>query len=456
MRYQPYTQLSFRRFSSLLSLIVLAGLWACSKDPTNFAVEPKDLTPFHTQYVAKADAPVASDSVSVYIDYSKGMHEGMMASMDFVKEMLTMVNSPKTVYFKAGTNDVPPRINVTATENIPWNISNYTQTRSVLDEPVRQITGDNRTGVFITDFELVKGLQELQIVQNGKTFRTSIDISAWAVNEFENWLKQGNAIDVFAQPFTKQNSWVPQSQSQHMYILVFTPKALIHEPSALVNRLLEKQGGIKHFRFSAEDIALTNKYKDKANEGGATENAVPNMVQVSFPAFEYYQFNQKDLFKIPEYSEKDIRFVKNLFLANAPVNYPDLQLEAKVYDITSEYQKFYDAANPVEGEKPAKYSYTAPGTTDDVFVLEFDPKKREIGLKLHENFTGVEFRTLYKVDVVVKEAKPQFDNALLSSLKWTDARGFEVPSLASSLTEALARINLKDRVVYTYYVELVK
>ncbi len=441
------------RFAASFALL---GLLACSKDPTNFAVEPKDLAPFHTQYVAKAEAPVASDSVSVYIDYSKGMHEGMIASMDFIKDLLTIVNSPKTVYFKAGTNDTPSRVNITATENIPWNIGNYTETRSVLDEPIRQITRDNRTAVFITDFELVKGKQELQIVQNGKTFRTSIDISTWAVNEFESWLKQGNAIDVFAQPFAKQNSWVPQTQNQHLYILVFTPKALIHEPSVLVNRLLEKQSSLKHFRFSAEDIALITKYKDKSNEGGATENAVPDRVQVNFPAFEYYQFQQKELFKIPEYSEKDTRFLKNLFLANAPVNYPNLQLEAKVYDITSEYQKYYDSANPVEGEKPAKYSYTAPGTVDDVFVLEFDPKKREIGLKLHENFTGVEFRTLYKVDVTVKEAKPEFDSNLLSSLKWTDARGFEVPSLASSLTEALSRINLKDRVVYTYYVELEK
>ncbi|MDJ1499998.1 hypothetical protein [Xanthocytophaga agilis] len=440
----------------IASAFLVYGTFSCSSDPTNFVVESKDLTPFHTQYVAKSEAPVASDSISVYIDYSKGMHEGMMSSMDFIKDLLTIVNSPKTVYFKAGTNDIPPRININATENIPWNISNYTETRSVLDEPIRQITQDNRTAVFITDFELVKGKQELQIVQNGKTFRTSIDISTWAVNEFENWLKQGNAIDVFAQPFTKQNSWVPQTQTQHIYILVFTPKALIHEPSALVNRLQEKQGRLKHFRFSAEDIALTNKYKDKANEGGATENAVPDMVQVNFPIFEYYMFKQKDLFKIPEYSEKDTRFLKNLFLANAPVNYPDLQLEAKVYDITSEYQNYYDAVNPVEGEKPKKYSYNAPGASDDIFVLDFDTKKKEVGLKLHENFTGVEFRTLYKVDVSIKEAKPQFDNNLLSSLKWTDARGFEVPSLASSLTEALSRINLKDRVVYTYYVELEK
>jgi hypothetical protein len=325
----------------------------------------------------------------------------------------------------------------------------------VLDEPVRRITAGNGTAVFITDFELVKGKQELQVVQNGKTFRTSIDISAWAVNEFENWLRQGNAIDVFAQPFDKQNSWVPQTQQQHLYILVFTPKALVREPSALVNRLLEKQRGLKHFRFSAEDIALTGKYKDKANEGGATENAVPNAVQVA-TGFEFYSFGQKDLFKIPEYSEKDTRFLKNLFLANAPVNYPGLQLEAKVYDITDEYQKYYDAVNPVEGEKKSKYSFTASDPVEDVFVLDYNANKKEIGLKLHENFTGVEHRKLYKVDVVIKEAKPEFDNGLLSALKWTDARGFEVPSLAASLTEALSRINLKDRVIYTYYVELTK
>ncbi len=61
---------------------------------------------------------------------------------------------------------------------------------------------------------------------------------------------------------------------------------------------------------------------------------------------------------------------------------------------------------------------------------------------------------MYKADVIVREARPQFDPRMLSALQWTDARGFAVPSLTASLTEALSRINLKDRVVYTYYIEL--
>lgn len=300
---------------NLLAGTLLLGLLAACSPKAEYAVEPKDITRFHTEYVAKADAPATSDSVAVYIDYSKGMHEGIMASADFIRELLTMANSPKTVYYKAGTADAPPRININATENIPWNLGNYQETRSVLDEPVRQITRGNRTGVFITDFELVKGTQELQIVQNGKTFKTSIDISAWAVNEFEDWLKGGNAIDVFAKPFNKQNSWVAQTQAQHVYTLIFTPKALTGQPSALVNRLLEKGYGqrsdLKHLRFSAEDVALRINYGDKANIGGSTENAVPQVLQVVFPYFEYYQFKQKDLFKIPEYSPNDTRFLRN-------------------------------------------------------------------------------------------------------------------------------------------------
>jgi hypothetical protein len=196
----------------------------------------------------------------------------------------------------------------------------------VLDQAIRQITAGDGTSVFITDFELVKGNQELQIVQNGKTFKTSIDISSWAVNEFQNWLKAGNAIDVFAKPFTKQNAWVPQSQSQHVYTLIFTPKALTDNPEALVNRLLERgygeKGDLKHYRFSAEDVALRAAYQDKANVGGATDNAVPEVVQVEFPLFDYYLFRQKDLMKIPEYSPNDTRFLRNVFLENAPVNYP--------------------------------------------------------------------------------------------------------------------------------------
>jgi hypothetical protein len=226
----------------LLFPLALGLLAACSPK-TEYAIEPKDLAEFHGQYVAQAEARPASDSIAVYIDYSKGMHEGIMASADFIRELFTMANTPRTVYYRVGTADRPPRIDINATANIPWNLGNYTDTRSVLDQAIRQITTGDGTSVFITDFELVKGNQELQIVQNGKTFKTSIDISSWAVNEFQNWLKAGNAIDVFAKPFTKQNAWVPQSQSQHVYTLIFTPKALTENPEALVNRLLERGYG---------------------------------------------------------------------------------------------------------------------------------------------------------------------------------------------------------------------
>jgi hypothetical protein len=445
------------KIRQLLYPLALGLLAACSPK-TEYAIEPKDLSRFHGQYVAQAEARPASDSIAVYIDYSKGMHEGIMASADFIRELFTMANTPRTVYYRVGTADRPPRIDINATANIPWNLNNYNDTRSVLDEPVRQITGGNGTAVFITDFELVKGNQELQIVQNGKTFKTSIDISSWAVNEFQNWLKGGNAIDVFAKPFTKQNAWVPQSQSQHVYTLIFTPKALTDSPDALVNRLLERgygnKGDLKHYRFSAEEVALRAAYQDKANVGGATDNAVPEVVQVEFPLFDYYLFRQKDLMKIPEYSPNDTRFLRNLFLENAPVNYPGLKLSLNAYDITAEYTEYYNLLNPVEGEAKKKYAYHQPPAAGDVFELAYDAKKKEVGVQLHPNFTGVDRQTLYKADVVIDEARPQFDPALMEALQWTDARGFQVPSLVASLTEALSRINLKDRVVYTYYVEL--
>jgi hypothetical protein len=439
-------------------LLLATGLLAACGNRAEYAVEPKDITQFHGQYVAQATARPASDSMAVYIDYSKGMHEGIMASADFLRELLTMANSPKTVYYKVGSADRPPQININATENIPWNIGNYTETRSVIDEPVRQITNGNQTAVFITDFELVKGTQELQIVQNGKTFKTSIDISSWAVNYFETWLRDGNAIDIFAKPFTKQSAWVPQSQSQHVYTLVFTPKALTASPASLINRLMDRgfgsQGDLKHYRFSAEDLALRSDYEDKANVGGATDNAVPQVVQVEYPVFEYYQFRQKDLMKIPDYNPKDTRFLHRLFLDNAPVNYPNLKLDLKTYDITTEYTEYYNYLNPADEEAKKKYAYHQPAPAEDVFTLAYNPGKKEIGVQLHPNFTGVERQTLYKADVVIQEARPQFDPQMLSALQWTDARGFVVPSLTASLTEALSRINLKDRVVYTYYIEL--
>jgi hypothetical protein len=108
----------------------------------------------------------------------------------------------------------------------------------------------------------------------------------------------------------------------------------------------------------------------------------------------------------------------------------------------------------VEGEVKKKYAYHQPPAAGDVFELAYDAKKKEVGVQLHPNFTGVDRQTLYKADVVIDEARPQFDPALMEALQWTDARGFQVPSLVASLTEALSRINLKDRVVYTYYVEL--
>ncbi len=89
-------------------LLLATGLQrvACG-NRAEYAVEPKDLTQFHSQYVAQATARSATDSLAVYIDYSKGMHEGIMASADFIRELL-MANSPKTVYYKVGSADRPP------------------------------------------------------------------------------------------------------------------------------------------------------------------------------------------------------------------------------------------------------------------------------------------------------------------------------------------------------------
>jgi hypothetical protein len=84
----------------------------------------------------------------------------------------------------------------------------------------------------------------------------------------------------------------------------------------------------------------------------------------------------------------------------------------------------------VEGEAKKKYAYHQPPAAGDVLSLAYDPKKKEVGVQLHPNFTGVDRQTLYKADVVIEEARPQFDPALLQDLQWTDARGFQVPSLA--------------------------
>ncbi len=315
-------------------------------------IEQSKLTDLQTKYIH----PLASDSVDkridVYIDYSSGMYEAIKSNEPFMNELLRMVNFPNTIYHKVGASS-PMEVDITTAPYVPWNLSNYKDQMSKLDEPINQIIGNkNNTSVFVTDFELVKNPEKiLEITQNGKIFKSQIDISPWAITQFETWLSNGNEIDIYAKKFMRDNFWVsPKAkQEQYVYTILFTLRGLTgtRDNSSLQSRMYESNFKTEpedfyHFSYATENYNIKQENYNKEN-GGLTNSLASSQFFNGFKnKFEYYELPDKDLLDfITNEDQKDKRLIKGLIFENNMANYPDAKLILKVYDITNTWSAFY-------------------------------------------------------------------------------------------------------------------
>ncbi|MFZ4589961.1 MAG: hypothetical protein ACOYN6_03125 [Ignavibacteria bacterium] len=449
-------------------------------------VNKEELSNFHQSYFQQSSYKNTTDSVDVYIDYSAGMYEAINAHSSFVRELMDMVNSPKTGYYAVGQEN-PRKIKIDDPKYIPFNAANFDQALSILDLPVKNITNNStKQSIFITDFELVKDTNKiLEVVYEGKMFKSQIDINAWAVNYFEKWLSEGNDIDIIAMPFNAVNNWVPgkETQQQYLYILIFTPKYYVLndvDNIAIRNRLAKKgymenkENSQYSFNFSNSNIGIENKYTDK-NNGGTNESIVCYKTFADKKGnYEFYEFKSKELlYFISDPAMSDKRIVTKNFIKNYLKCFPEPLYEVKVYDLSKQYSGYYNFINKepavfdtdkvtgivslVSGDTSKKYELSLPQEESDLLKIIVNKETNEFGITSGQNYSASKETKLYKVDMVIKDAELKMDDALMNKvLQWKDTRGFYVPSLYSSLKEAMERVRkqIKNKVLYTYYFKI--
>ncbi|MBS1495118.1 MAG: hypothetical protein JST55_16550 [Bacteroidetes bacterium] len=447
-------------------------------------IDQAKLTDLQSKYIH----PITTDSVDkridVYIDYSSGMYEAIKSNEPFMNELLRMVNFPSTKYYKVGASS-PAEVDITTAPYVPWNLSNYKDQMSKLDEPINQIIENKKnSSVFITDFELVKNPEKiLEITQNGKIFKSQIDISPWAITQFESWLSDGNEIDIYAKKFSRDNFWVSpkEKQEQYVYTILFTPKGLTNtkDNSSLQSRMYESNfknipDDFYHFSFATEEYNIKQENYNKEN-GGLTSSLAPTQFFNSFKnKYEYYELINKDLLDfITNEDQKDKRLIKGLLFENNMTNYPEAKLSLNVYDVTSTWSAFYQYTtqqppeiekNEETGEKkivknePIKFDYQTSEVLNGMFDIVYNKENKQVGLKLSKDFVGVNNTTLFQVDIVVNKGNLFLDPDIEKVLQWRDSRGFDVTSLLSSIKEAMQRVTKKNNAtaIYTYYILITK
>lgn len=433
------------------------------------------LSEMHTKYIWKPTHEAKmNDSLDVYIDYSSGMYEAMYSSLNVaINDVLTIAKDEKTKFFRAGAA-TPYLMDIESSENIPSTTTNYKENRSVLDEPIKRIVKGSKQGVFITDFEFVPTGQKVfeAAMPDGKRVKTWINPDAWATNLFEEWLKKGNQIDIFACEFRK-------SPQQFLYVLVFTPQTMLGKDNSFITRLKQLDSRLSdtfyHFSFfNLKNAKATAKGYD-SNFGGLNENlAALDFLYKPARNFEYYELPLKDVetYITNEPSAKDKRILRKVVLDGNLQQFDGVEIGLKTYrmtDVVSLYQQ-NQVQEPAVYEKDPEtgdstlvsgqqmvFTYTEGDEVKDVFETVFNKESKEIGVKVKPDFFGTDNKSeIYRIELVLKNATFKESPEMQKVLQWTDKQGFKISSLYESITEAMRRTekNVKEKPLYTYYIKL--
>jgi hypothetical protein len=429
-------------------LAATVGWLGCSGNQPD---EPGEVIAFHRSIHPQAVAAPAPEAVDLYLDYSDGMYPGIQAGMELFRDVLDMVRNPTTRYFRVGQLDAPVQIDIALPQHNPLNMANYVERRSVLDRPLAaMVEQTERTSVFVTDFELVKNPDvTTSVIQQGVRYETQIDLSSWAVEGFARWLGAGNQIDILAVEFGRESAWTHQRQSQRLYVLLFTPAARLTDDLALVNRLARrgyagrKDRGCYHLRASVGSFPFHRAYESPA-QGGLHPYLIADQVYIdSLAAMELYDIDPAtytELLQDPAHTDKKI--LRNLTVG-APDCFRSATFGLAVRDVTHAFAQF-------SGEPPGPDAANGPALPQ-MFRLERQTDSGELSVTADAGGGCPAPGTLALLEVEVVDAEFDDGAAVRQVLAWQDARGFEVPSLFSSLREAVERTRPRRRPVYSYY-----
>ena len=427
----------------------------------------------------------ASNDIDVYLDYSAGMGEGMRATAEINSSLRNFLGGRSTKYYSVGASDHPPQIEITSAASNLVDLNNYKERVSKLKVAVDQMTAQkSKVSVFITDFERVENASLKQILP-GAPAPHPIDASAWAQNNFKEWLLAGNQIDIFASQYTKPDYWFDQNHSKTypnwIYTIVFTPRSVVRNETAFKSSVVPFLVGIyrdasatsvKHFAYTAD--AFKVEHGATSSNGNANDAVVvqDQFTNTMSKGFEFYEFRAKDLINFnADSTQHDKRIINKVRVTSEVPFLADVQFGIRVYDVTQSLTNLSKAstqgppqiATDVETGKSAAVATkpTVPkvdrGQPDDtVFDFVYNIASKEVGIKLKPDFAGPVGTAVYRIDVVLVSStlRDFADSDQVMALNY--GGGYRIRSLGDSIKLAVSDVarGMDGKVLYTFYVKI--
>lgn len=483
----------YKFFNALISvnarIYLLFGfgffLTACQND---IQISPELLSKYHEMANPDFRADTLVPEIDCYIDYSYGMAEGMKETNIVMAKLKDFFGGRKVNYYKVGVSSIPPAVDINKPKGNFVLPDNFKEPGSKLKVALDIITyNKNKVSVFITDFERVEDASSRQKYPDAPK-QHPIDPTAWAQKNFIEWLNAGNQIDIFAKLYKKPDYWFDKNHklkyNNWIYILVFTPKAILKDSSLYkksVVKFLEDDyqhstdSTSQHFTYSVSNFIIGQKMTD-TSVGNANDNLIlRDLITNTFSkGFEYYEFTFNDLNSFnTEESQKDKRIINKIILNSQNFCFSDMQFGIKCYDVTQSLSELYNSINQEQPQvdtnietgtkdtianKPLKYNFKKGQEVKGVFEFVYNPDTKEIGIKLMDGFSGVAENTIYQVDVIIFSNKLKDFSTEDKVLRLNYFQNYTVNSLAESIKLALkdVAVNIENKVLYTVYIKIDK
>ncbi len=466
-----------------LSLLAIVTMSSCGED--EIVIDESLLTKYYSIAQPSVDIKPLQE-IDCYIDYSFGMGEGMKATTVFNNKLKDFLVGRKVNYYSVGASEDPPQIDLASAKSNFSDLNNFKEPGSKLKVAIDKITANkNKVSIFITDFERVENVS-LQQDLNGAPASHPIDASAWAQNNFKDWLNAGNQIDIFAKQFYKPDFWFDKSHktlySNWIYTLVFTPDGIIKDEklykTSALKFLNDEYSGLngsdsKHFTYTTNNFIIKQE-KESDAIGDANDNLVvqENITATQYKGFEYYYFKSSDLLNFnTDESQNDKRIINKVTVTSLAPCFSEVQFSINVYDITQSLSGFAASQNQQAPEvisdietgekdtianKPVQYKYQKGSPAGNVFDFVYNDATKEAGIKLKADFTGIEVTTIYQVDIVVKSVTLDDFIEEDTVLRLSYANGYFITSLGESIKRAMADESaaIENKVLYTIYIKI--
>ena len=499
-------------FSTLIALLLIAGGYGCGGDDKINEDPFYQYEPYGSGLGGRVEAyhnailgdKVTKDSgnVALYIDFSAGMHTAF-ANPDIKMLMADCFNAvlaEKFRVYKLVSGAVTPLAVANPTElgekvNDP---KEYLNRRAPIQMGVETIVESNSDALLITDFEEFQNDRE-------------VTSTAYLKISFSKWLAKGNSIHFYIANYTEGNV------TKHIYFTIFSrgntnsqsllnrldPKLSIldtkFELSTNSYRLStdysgEKTGGIFY--------DLNGKSENTKNVLDLKDGYVNGLKKGN--NFEFYPLGV-DWNTIDQLHESYIQqnhfndfFRKLLVDLSNEDSYLYGDFDVKVYDVSSDFEQFSkclevkshkpklttgndgeakfadDETDPIatgcynpDGSVKDKWKFSPgdPVVQTEVFALNqtlfkntrnADNKKAELGVSFDPKFSIKNIRNpegLLRIDVVLKNVKPNLSNPVFEQFQWISADGIANTALRESIVNTLQDLKPENKVVYSYYIK---